>query len=122
MIYFIRLVLAVLISPFKSKARLEAENIALRHQLMALRRGLRGRVSLFNGDRLFFVWLYRLVPSVLSSIVLIRPETIIRWHRAGFRGYWRWKSRRRPGRPTVKSELRALVRRMNQENPLWGVA
>jgi type II secretory pathway pseudopilin PulG len=90
--------LAVLASPFKSK-RLEAENAALRHQLMVLRRRLRGRVRITNHDRWFFVQLYRWFPSILSVLTIIRPETLVRWHRAGFRNYWRWKSRSSGGRP-----------------------
>ena len=112
--------LAVLASLFKSKARLEAENAVLRHQLIVLRRRPRGRVRLTNHDRLFFIRLYRWFPSILQVLTIIRPETLLRWHRAGFRCYWRWKSRRRGGRPPVKTELRALIRRMSIENPLWG--
>ncbi len=113
-------VLAVLASPFKSKLRLEAENAVLRHQLMVLRRKLRGRVRLTNHDRWFFIQLYRWVPSILEVLTIIRPETLVRWHRAGFRCYWRWKSRRRGGRPQIETELRGLIRRMSIENPLWG--
>jgi transposase InsO family protein len=112
--------LAVLASPFKSKLRLEAENAVLRHQLMVLRRRLHGRVRLTNHDRWFFIQLYRWFPSILKVLTIIRPETLVRWHRAGFRRYWRWKSRRRGGRPPVETELRALIRRMSIENPLWG--
>ena len=86
--------LTLSVSPFKSKSRLEAENAALRHQLIILRRKVRGRVHLTNGDHLFLVQLYRWLPSVLNAIAIIRPETLVRWHRAGFRRYWRWKSRR----------------------------
>ena len=78
-------------SPFKSKNRLEAENAVLRHQLIVLRRKVRGRVQLTNSDRLFFIQLYRWFPSVLKAVTIIRPETLVRWHRAGFRRYWRWK-------------------------------
>jgi hypothetical protein len=107
-------------SPFKSKSRLEAENAALRHQLIVLKRRVRGRVQLTNGDRLFLVQLYRWFPSVLKAITIIRPEILVRWHRAGFRQYWRWKSRSLGGRPKIAAELRALIRRMSAENPLWG--
>ena len=107
-------------SPFKSKGRLEAENAALRHQLIVLRRRVRGRAQLTNGDRLFLVQLYRWFPSVLKAITIIRPETVVRWHRAGFRRYWRWKSRSLGGRPKIAADLRALIRRMSAENPLWG--
>jgi hypothetical protein len=120
MIALIRLLLALLASSLRSKVSLEAENAALRRQLIVLRRKLRGRVRLANGDRLFFVWLYRLFPSILRAILIIRPDSVVRWHRAGFRRYWRWKSRLRVGRPPVERELRALIRQMNAENPLWG--
>ena len=113
-------ILAVLTSLFKSRSRLEAENAALRHQLIVLRRGAGRRVRLTNGDRLFFVQLYRWFPSILRVITIMSPETLVRWHRAGFRRYWRWKSRLRAGRPPLDRELRALIRRMSLENPLWG--
>src|ERR1700757_449029 len=112
--------LTLVASPFKSKNRLAAENAALRHQLIVLQRMVRGRVQLTNGDRLFLVMLYRWFPSVLEAITIIRPETLVRWHRAGFRRYWRWKSRSLGGRPQIDAEVRALIRRMSAENPLWG--
>jgi hypothetical protein len=76
--------LVLLTSPFKSKSRLEAENAALRHQLAVLRRKVRGRLAFTTGDRWFFVQLYRWFPSILQAIAIIRPETLVRWHRAGF--------------------------------------
>ena len=109
-----------MISLSSSIRRLEAENAVLRHQLIVLQRRVRGRVRLTNGDRLFLVQLYRWFPSVLKAITIIRPETLVRWHRAGFRRYWRWKSRSLGGRPKIAAELRALIRRMSAENPLWG--
>src|ERR1700742_1688356 len=108
-------VLAVLGSPFKSKLRLEAENAVLRHQLMVLRRRLHGRVRPTNHDRWFLIQLYRWCPSILQVLAIIKPETLVRWHRVGFRHYWRWKSRRRGGRPQIDTELRGLVRRMSVE-------
>jgi hypothetical protein len=113
-------VLAILASPFKSKSRLEAENAALRHQLIVLRRNVNGRVRLTNNDRWFFIQLYRWFPSILQVLTVIRPETLVRWHRVGFRCYWRWKSRPLGGRPQIETDLRALIRRMSIENPLWG--
>src|SRR6266487_1123821 len=112
--------LTLFVSPFKSKSRLEAENSALRHQLIVLQRRVRGRVQLTNGDRLFLVQLYVWFPSILQAITIIRPETLVRWHRAGFHRYWRCKSRSLGGRPKIAAELRALIRRMSAENPLWG--
>src|ERR1700692_4381064 len=112
--------LAVLASPFKSKLRLEAEKGVLRHQLNVVRRRLPGRVRLTNQDRWFLIQLYRWFPSILQVLTIIRPETLVRWHRAGFRCYWRWKARPLGGRPQIDTELRALIRRMSVENPLWG--
>jgi hypothetical protein len=120
MIGILCFVLAVLALPFKSKLRLEAENAVLRHQSNVLRRRLHGRVRLANHDRWFFIQLYRWFPSILQVLTIIRPETLVRWHRAGFRCYWRWKSRSLGGRPQIDTELRALIRRMSMENPLWG--
>ena len=120
MIGLLCFVLGTLASPFKSKIRLAAENAALRHQLIILRRKLRGRVQLANSDRWFLVQLYRWFPSILKVLTIIRPETLVRWHRAGFRSYWRWKSRSLGGRPQIEADLRALIRRMSIENPLWG--
>src|SRR6202140_3066575 len=113
-------VLAVVASPFKSKLRLEAENAVLRHQLMVLTRRLHGRVRLTNNDRWFFIQLYRWFPSILKVLTIIRPEMLVRWHRAGFRSYWRWKSRALGGRPQIEADLRALLRGMKMQNPLWG--
>jgi hypothetical protein len=98
MIALFGFVLAILALPFKSKCRLEAENVVLRHQLIVLRRQVRCRVRLTNGDRLFLVQLYRWFPSILNVATIIRPETLLHWHRAGFRLYWRWKPRSRGGR------------------------
>ena len=120
MIGLLCFVLTVLALPFKSKLLLEAENAVLRHQLNVLKRRLPGRVRLTNHDRWFFIQLYRWFPSILQVLTIIRPETLVRWHRAGFRCYWRWKSRRRRGRPRIDTELRVLIRRMNVENPFWG--
>ena len=121
MIALLCFVMAVLAAPFRSKSRLEAENAALRHQLIVLRRKLPGRVRLTNNDRWFFIQLYRWFPSILKALTIIRPETLVRWHRAGFRCYWRWKSCPRGGRPQIDTEC-ALIRRMSIENPLWGAS
>src|SRR3982075_3416412 len=120
MVALICFVLAVLALPFKAKSRLEAENAALRHQLIVLRRKVRGRAQLANNDLWFFVQLYRWFPSILQVLTIIRPDTLVRWHQAGFRRYWRWKSRTRGGRPQIETELRVLIRRISVENPLWG--
>src|SRR5437870_5565829 len=120
MIALLCFLLTLFASLFKSKSRLEAENAALRHQLIVLQRRMRGCVHLTSGDRLFLVLLYRWFPSVLRAITIIRPETLVRWHRAGFRHYWRWKSRFFGGRPQIDADLRALIRLMSVDNPLWG--
>jgi hypothetical protein len=120
MVALLCFVLAVLAPPFKSKSRLEAENAALRHQLIVLRRKVHGRVWLTDSDRWFLIQLYRWFPSILRVLTIDQPETLVRWHRAGFRRYWRWKSRPRGGRPQIAADLRALIQRMSIENPLWG--
>jgi transposase InsO family protein len=118
MVALIFLRLNLIASLFKSKCRLEAENAALRQQLIVLQRKVRGRVQFTNSDRLFFIQLYRWCPSVLKVMMIIRPETLVRWHRAGFRRYWRWKSRSAGGRPPIHADLRAW--RMSIDNRLWG--
>src|ERR1700745_1758001 len=120
MVALISLFLNLTAAFFKSKSRLEAENAALRQQLIVLQRKVRGRVRFTNSDRLFFIQLYRWFPSILKAMTIIRPETLVRWHRAGFRRYWRWKSRNLGGRPPINAGLRALIRRMSIENTLWG--
>jgi hypothetical protein len=105
---------------FAIQVEVKPRTRVLRQQLMVLRRRLPGRVRLTNHDRWFFIHLYRWFPSILKVLTIIRPETLVRWHRAGFRCYWRWKSLGRGGRPQIETELRALIRRMSIENPLWG--
>jgi transposase InsO family protein len=114
------LLLHVLAAPFRSQAQLEAEIVFFRHQLNLMRGRRRSRPRLTAADRWLLVWLYRLVPALLGAAVIVQPDTIVRWHRAGFRSYWRWKSRSRGGRPKVPLEVRSLIRRMSVENPLWG--
>ena len=120
MVALLFFLLRLLFSPFRPISRLEAENAALRRQLMVLQRQVRGRVQFKNSDRLFFLQLYRWFPSIVKAMTTIRPETLVRWHRAGFRRYWRWKSRNLGGRPPIDADLRALIRRMSIENLLWG--
>jgi len=110
--------LGVLASLFRSRAKLEAENLVLRQQINVLRRRMPKRPDLNNTDRFLFVWLYRWFPSVLGAVAIVRPETIIRWHRAGFRAYWRWRSRNSVGRRKVSAELRTLIGEMSRANPL----
>src|SRR3984893_5443335 len=120
MVAFLTQLLLTIRARFTRRARLEAENLLLRQQLVVLRRKSPKHERLWNIDRLMFVWLYRLYPSLLDAIIIVQPETVIRWHRCGFRAYWRWKSRHVGGRPRIDSEIRALIRRMSRENPLWG--
>ena len=107
---------------FKSRARLEAEILLLRHQLNLALRHAPPRVRLHGGDRAFMVWMIRLWPSLLEVVQIVQPETVLRWQRAGFRAYWRWRSRKRVGRPRIDRSLRDLIRRMSRENPLWGAS
>ena len=107
-------------SLFQSRLRLQAEVIALRHQVTVLRRSQRGRVRLRASDRVLWVWLSRLWSGWRSALAIVKPETVISWHRKGFRLYWAWKSGRgTPGRPEVSEEVRDLVRKMSKANPLW---
>ena len=122
MIGLLCLLLTLLAAPFKSKSRLEAENAALRHQLIVLRRKVHGRARLTNNDRWFFIQLHRWFPSILQVLTIIQPETLVRWHRAGFRCYWRWKSRPLGGRPQIETDLLALsankIRKASSQD-LW---
>jgi transposase InsO family protein len=118
-LYALGMVVADLV---KSRARLEAEILLLRHQLNLALRHAPPRVRLRGGDRAFMVWMVRLWPSLLDVVQVVQPETVLRWHRAGFRIYWRWKSQKGVGRPRIDRGLRDLIRRMNQENPLWGAS
>src|ERR1700716_2659454 len=120
MIAFLILFLHVLVLPFKIRVRLEAEIALLRHQLNVPRRKAPLKPRLTVADRLVFVWLYRLFPAVLNAVTIVQPETVIRWHRTGFRLYWRWKSRSRGGRPRIPGEIRRLIREMSLANRLWG--
>ncbi len=115
-----RLIWLALIGSFRLRTALEAENLILRHQLNVLRRKSPERLTFGLLDRLIFVGLYRLAPNILDALAVVKPETVIKWHRAGFRLFWRWKSRPRGGRPTVPLELRRLIWEMSIANPLWG--
>ena len=114
MIDFLLLLGCALTGLFRSRARLEAEILVLRQQINVLRRKSPKRPAFSNIDRLLLVWLSRLVPTTLEALTVVRPETVIRWHRAGFRLFWRWKSRRRCGRPMVSLEIRRLIREMSR--------
>ena len=118
MLKLVRSIVSLVARRFRSRAVLELENLALRHQVHVLRRQRPGRLRLFAIDRWLWVWLYRLWPRCLETMVLVKPATVVQWHRQGFRLFWRWRSR--SGRPSVERELRDLIRQMSNANPLWG--
>src|SRR5262245_87112 len=120
MLAIVHLLATFIADLFKSRRRLEVENLFLRHQLNVALRRVPQRMRLRASDRALMVWMTRMWPSLLGLTRVVQPATILRWHRSGFRAYWRWKSRARPGRPGVERELRGLIRRMSGENPLWG--
>ncbi|EAQ33669.1 Integrase core domain containing protein [Nitrobacter sp. Nb-311A] len=109
-----------MIDQLRSRVVLEAEILVLRQQINVLRRTRSRRPIFILIDRLILGGVCRLFPKIYDALAIVRPETVIRWHRAGFRSYWRWKSRRRCGRPTVPLEIRRLIREMSLANPLWG--
>ena len=115
------LLLSAALSSLRDRVSLQFELIALRHQLLVLERKRTAQSRLTRIDRFLWVWLYRLWPGCLDVVVIVKPDTVIRWHRRGFRLFWTWKSRpRRRGRPPVPQEVRVLIRRMSRENALWG--
>src|ERR1700721_630282 len=118
MLAFISALLSWLAGRFRGRAELELEVIALRHHLAVLRRQHPGRSQLFALDRLLGIWLYRVWPRCLNIMLLVKPATVVQWHRQGFRLYWRWRSR--SGRPSIDREVRDVIRQMNSANPLWG--
>jgi transposase InsO family protein len=120
MVETLKTALGTLLLLFQSRSRLQVEILALRQQLIVLRRTAPKRVRMRVVDRLLFLLLYRLWPGVLDSIAVIQPDTIVRWHRRGFRALWRWKSRRRLGRPGIAKDTRDLIREISRANPLWG--
>jgi transposase InsO family protein len=120
MIALCRLIWCGLTGLFRSRASLEIEILTLRHQLNILRRRSSKKPTLSNIDRLVFAGLYGLAPGVLSALAIVRPETVIRWHRAGFRLYWRWRSQPRGGHPNTPLDIRQLIRDISIANPLWG--
>jgi hypothetical protein len=120
MVDTLKLIWWMVIGLFRSRASIEAEIVALRHQLNVLRRKSPKRLAFSNFDRLIFASLYRISPRIVNALVIVKPETITRWHSAGFRLFWRWKSRSLGGRPKVPLEIRQLIREMSLANPLWG--
>ncbi len=116
----LKLIWWAVIGLFRSKASLDAEILTLRHQLNVLRRNSTKRLTFSTIDRLIFAGLYGISQRVADALAIVEPETVIRWHRAGFRLFWRWRSRSRSGRPKVALEIRQLIRAMSLANPLWG--
>ena len=113
--------LTTLCSSFRTRAAVQLEILALRHQINVLRRSQPVRVRLTTLDRFLWAWLLPLWSRWRSALIIVKPETVMAWHRRGFRLYWTWKSRQgRPGRPEVSHEVRELIRKMNVANPLWG--
>jgi putative transposase len=119
MMGFVRIVVVLFKAFFFSRLRLVAENLALRQQLVVLQRTDK-RPRLRKRDRILWVWLSRLWRGWQSALLIVQPETVTCWHRQGFRLYWRWKSRNRPGRPKIDADIHQLIRRMPQGNPTWG--
>jgi hypothetical protein len=116
----LKLIWCILARLFRSRVALEAENVTLRHHLNVLQRKAPKRLVFNNFDRFVLASLYRIAPDVLNALVIVKPETVIRWHRAGFRLFRRWKSRSRVGRPKVPLEIRLLIRNISLANPFWG--
>jgi putative transposase len=113
--------LTAVLSLLKSRAYLQLENIALRHQIGVLQRSAKKRLQLNASDRLLWVWLSRVWTDWRSALVIVKPETVVAWHRKAFRVFWTWKIRRgQPGRPSIPKNVRDLIRTMSRENPLWG--
>ena len=118
---FLQIVLTILRPLLRSHTALVAENLALRQQLIVLQRSVKARARIRRRDRIFWVWLSRLWMDWPAHLVIVQPETVVRWHRQGFKLYWRWKSKaKEPGRPKIELEIRRLIRRMSRENPTWG--
>ena len=121
MITFLSVIASFLSFRIRSRASLELEVIALRHQLGVLKRRRPGRARFFFADRLLWIWLCRIWPQAINVMVLVKPTTVMQWHRGGFRFAWRWRSGAlRPGRPKIASETRDLIRQISKANPLWG--
>jgi hypothetical protein len=114
------MIFGTVVDLFRPRAALEAEILVLRQQIVVLRRGKPGRVPFSVLDRMVLGWVCHLFPKSRDALAIVRPDTVVGWHRAGFRCYWRWKSRSRPGRPGVPPEIRHLIRQMSIANPLWG--
>jgi hypothetical protein len=116
----LRLIIGLVVDLLRSRAALEAEILVLRQQIIVLRRGKPPRLPFLASNKWMLGWVCRLFPKARNALAIVRPDTVLRWHRMGFRSYWRWKSRSWPGRPAVSAEIRKLIREMSIANPLWG--
>ena len=114
-----KIIISAVFSALQSRQRLIIENIALRHQLEVLQRNSK-RPRLKPSDRMLWALFSRFLPDWRRHLTIVQPDTVVRWHRAGWRLYWRWKSKPGLGRPKVIAEIRALIRQMSLDNPLWG--
>ena len=115
-----RIIFGIVVDLFRPRAALEAEILVLRQQVIVLRRSRPNRVPLLAVDRMVLGWVCQLFPKTREALAIVRPDTVVRWCRAGFRLFWRWRSRSRPGRPGVPAKIRQLIRQMSVANPLWG--
>lgn len=113
-------IVGTVVDLLRPRAALEAEILVLRQQIIVLRRGRPDRVPFLIVDRMVLGWVCHLFPNTRAALAIVRPDAVVRWHRAGFQFYWRWKSRSRPGRPAVPASVRQLIRQMSVANPLWG--
>ena len=120
MLALVRLMFSLVVDLFRARAVLEAELLVLRQQIIVLHRARPSRPTFRATDKLLLGWLCQLFPNIRNALTIVRPETVVRWHRAGFRSFWRWKSRRRAGRPALPVDIRQLIREMSIANPLWG--
>ena len=120
MLNLYRLIFGIASDLLRSRVALEAEILVLRQQINVLRRANPKRLRFVSIDRLILGGVCRLFPKMYGALAIVRPETVIRWHRGGFRSYWRWKSKHGCGRPAVTVEIRQLIRQMSGANPLWG--
>jgi len=114
----LRMILAFLRAFLATRAALAAENMMLRQQLIVVQRSV-ARSKFRRMDRILLCWLSRFWPGWRSAMLIVQPETVVRWHRQGFKLYWRWKSRKKQGRPTISTEMRDLIQKLSSENPLW---
>ena len=115
-----RIIFWIVVDLLRPRAALEAEILLLRQQIIVLRRGRPSRLSFLTVDKVVLGWVCQLFPKACDALATVRPNTVVRWHRAGFRLFWRLEVQARIGRPAVPAEIRQIVREMSIANPLWG--